>query len=101
VKAIQPVTFQLAAAAWPMQLSRACCCDDDIPLGLGCRFRQQKAGTVRRKNRETGATGFRSAPFGFVRAAIKSAKPIIRSQVYMRQSGAVFKPHARVGPFRT
>jgi hypothetical protein len=65
--------------------------DNDIPRGLGCRFVNRKAETVRRKNRETGTTGFRSATFGFVHAAIAIGKADHPLALNMRQSGRFFK----------
>jgi hypothetical protein len=92
VKASQPVTFQLATAVWPMQLSRACCRNDGIPLGPGLPFRQTQS-----RNRPPQKPRFRSASFGFVHAAHRIRETDHPLKKYMRQSGAVFKPHAPAG----
>jgi len=69
----------------------------DIPRGLGCRFVNRKAETVRRNNRRNRNNRF---PLSFrirARGRYDRGKPIIRSRAYMMQSGTVFKPNAFFG----
>jgi hypothetical protein len=70
LKGDQPITFQVGdSGVGRCNSATHIAGKDDIPRGLGCRFVNRKAETVRRKTLETGTTDFRPA-FGFVHAAI-------------------------------
>ncbi len=94
MKAVQPVTFQLATAAWPIQLSRAYCCCDDIPTWSRLPFRHRKPEPSAAKTAKP-EHPVSAQPLSDSSRRHKIGGTIIGPQPYMRQSGAVFKPHAR------